>query len=125
MNFEAHRELPVVLVEGLDHPARGRPRVVDEDVDAPEVLRGLRDHPVGVRLVHEIAGEGDDLGARFALDLLRRGLEPRRVAGDDGDLAALPPEGSRDPLADADAAARHQGHLAAHSEIHRRPPERV
>ncbi|MFK4525701.1 hypothetical protein ABIF90_003682 [Bradyrhizobium japonicum] len=92
--------------------------VVDEDIDAAEGLaRG--GHCTGdvVRLGH-VAGTGNHAPAGVPRHLLRRRRKPLGVARDDDDMRLLAREFGGNGTTDADAAAGHDGNLAAQVQIH-------
>ena len=96
----------------LDHAAGGRAGVVDHDVDAAERLVALLDEVLGIGVLAQIGGDGDDLAAGRLRDLLGGGFERLLAARADGDVDALLRQRQGDAFADAFAAAGHQRRLA-------------
>ena len=67
----------------------------------PSALCALLDEILGVGVLAQIGGDGDDLAAGRLGDLLGRGLERLHAARADGDIDAFLGERERDALADA------------------------
>ena len=86
--------------------------VVDEDVDAAEVLERLADHRCDLVVVADVDGKGERAGAdRF--DLCGGFFQWLGTASGDDDVGAGAGEIERGGAADAGAAAGHQGDRAA------------
>src|SRR2546425_1032941 len=84
-----------------------------------EPLRGLGHRAIDLLLAGDVGDQRNDLAARLALQLARRGLEPIFRARDDRHIDALAGELERDRLADAETAAGHERAFAFQSKIHR------
>jgi hypothetical protein len=90
--------------------------VVHQDVAAPEVVVHGVDQPVALLPAAHVTGQRQDVSSRRRRDLAGRGLAILELPAGDHDVGA----GGREPLghrpADAPAAARDQGHLAAQAD---------
>ena len=106
------------LVGILDGPADGGVAgVVHENVQAPEVRRGVVDEAFDIVAPAHVGDAREGLAAgRFdgGLRLLERSLAARA----DPDPGAFLSEFLRDCLAEAEARCRHRGNLVFQSEIH-------
>ena len=103
----------------LDAPLEGDPRVVDEDVEAPEFGHGGVDQRLRVLDVAHVGADGEPTAAGL-LDLADDGVDgagQARVrlllaAGGNGDGHAEPAEVARDVRADPAARSRNDRDLA-------------
>ena len=116
--FELQALLPIVFGQVLDDAAGRRAGIVDHDVDAAERLVTLLDEILGVGVLAQVGGNGNDLAIGNARDVLGGGLERLLATCADGDVDAFLRQRQRDALADAFAAARHQSRLALQFEVH-------
>ncbi len=81
----------------------------EEDIDRPEMPLRFGDQMADLRLLANVAGDGD------ALDVLGDGFEPPRVSvGDDDTLGALLRVATRDRLSDSSRRARDDADLVLH-----------
>ena len=108
----------------VDQDVLGDPGVVDEDVEAAQLVDGLLDHRLGLLVVGDVARDRGGLAALFldrGHDLFGLGLAGSVV---DADRGALGGERLGHGAADAPGAARNERNLAF--ELHpREPPELV
>ena len=93
-------------------------RVVEEQVDAAEMLRGALDVALDLLGVPHVGLEGQHLGAGLA-HRRRRGDEGHCVEVDEHDARALAGESQRRGAADPARAAGDQCRLALESPVHR------
>jgi len=87
-------------------------RVVDQDIDAPELRHRLRDHRVDLVLPGDVGDDGERLDParpRFLRDRLGLGPVGSRV---DDHVRAFRGQLQDRRAADVATRARHQGHLA-------------
>ena len=110
--------MPVLGLRFHEAPPYRQPGIVDQDVEAAEILDDVIDHRLD-------RGKIGDVGLiSLGLAPLRRDLADerigflRRTAEIDGDVGAFFGEAQRDFAADAAGGARHQGDLVFQSEIH-------
>src|SRR5262249_53067485 len=94
---------------------------VHEDVDPPEVPRSAVHEALRVLAACQVGGNGEDLPAGFATDLLGRRLEHVLAPRTDRDVRALAREHAGDAFADPETAAGHERHVAAELQIHGPP----
>src|SRR5262249_45866552 len=106
----------------LDNAASRRASIVDHDIDAAERLVRLRDKFLGLGILPQVCGDGDDLATSFFRNFLRHSLERPGAARADRNVRAFFGERERDALADAFRAAGHCRGFALESEIHRAIP---
>src|SRR5262249_24188807 len=92
-----------------------------EDVDPPEVPRGAVHEAFRVLAACQVGGDGEDLPARLATDLLGRRLEHVLAPRADRDVRALAREHASDAFADPETAAGLERHFAAELQIHGPP----
>ena len=91
-------------------------RVVDEHVDAAELLLHLRDRRLDGLLARDVAGHrqaADTKGPALVGDP----LEALHAASEDGDVSALLGEGVREGDAEARGGARDEGDAAVEVEV--------
>ena len=89
LGVDAHDHVPLVLGEIHQHPVAEDPGVVDQHVEATELLDRLRDQPGGALPVADVVGVGDGHSARAA-DLRRdRGRRAGIGAGSVGAAAEV------------------------------------
>ena len=89
-------------------PAARAGRVVDEDVDAAELVAHLRHHCPDRLVVARFDLDGDDRAARRGAQLSRGIVQARPITRRDRDVASLSGERSRDCFADAAATTGDQ-----------------
>src|SRR5262245_24414636 len=111
------------LVGQIDEGPEGRgARVVDEDVGAAQSLRRLVDETLTTGQAAEVGGNGHDVHAGRARDLVPSLLQLRLGARADGDAHTFVSQAAGDGQTDAFTGARHQPRLALQPQIHRPSP---
>jgi hypothetical protein len=105
--LEVEVDHPVPLLGGgvLDRPEQHLAGVVDDDVEAAQLVDGAVDGGDCLLLVGDV-GLDRQGGVTVTTDLAGQTLEAFQSAGRDGDLGALGGQCSRGRLADAAAGAR-------------------
>ena len=108
-----HVEHRLELLVGhlLDGGVPGVAGVVDDDVEAAELLERRADEPVGEPGLGDVAVDRDRLGSE-RLDLVHDGGARRLVEIVDHDLRPVPRQLQRDGAADAAARARYESDFA-------------
>ena len=108
--------LEVVAALALERPDRDDAGVVDQHVDAAEVVADLADEPPHVVGVRHVAGGGEGVGRAAVYELLAGLAQLVLVAGAQGDAAAGVGELAADLQAQTAAAAGDEGDLAGQLE---------
>src|SRR5262249_46543401 len=116
--FQLHRLRPIGLREVLDDAAGCGAGIVDQDVDAGERLMTFLDEILGIGILGQIGGNGDDLASGLLGDLCRGGLELVLAARAYGNVDAFTRQRSGDAFADALATAGHERRLAFELKVH-------
>src|SRR5262249_5995423 len=110
--------LQLVVVEPRETAGIHGAGVVDEDVDAAELLLRGFDQPLDVGLLRHVGLHGVDLAAGLLRQLVTRRVDLLGRAPGDHDAHAFLEEHARGFVADAAAAARHDCAAALDAEIH-------
>jgi hypothetical protein len=105
--------LPPVLVGQVGKPAERRAAgVVDENVDAAEVLDGCCNDAVDILCLREVGRDGQHLGVRLTSDFVSGRLQMCPVPGADRDPRTLARQGEGRSLAETLARCANERHLA-------------
>src|SRR5262245_13465256 len=116
--FEVAQDIRVA--HGLDGAWRATDtgRVVDHDVDAPELARRRVDKVLDRISIRSVADDRDDLAARLVRQLSGRLLQRSFGTGANSDVAALERKLASDSPTDAAAGAGDDGFLVGELQVH-------
>ena len=109
--------MPVVFGKRFEFSEGWAAGVIDEDIEAAELLDGGVDDLAGVFGFQDVDGDGEDLAFAECGDLFGSGVEGGGVAGADDDVGAFGGECEGAGFSEAFAGGEYEGCLVCELEV--------